>query len=44
MIFRDSTRTQGWEKILQEAMQEKWKIDFENILISEYINFNKNGP
>ena len=29
----------GWEKILREIMQEKWKIAFENVLISEYTDF-----
>ena len=33
----------GWEKILQEIMQEKWKIVFENVLISEYTDFKLPG-
>ena len=30
------------EKILPEIMQEKWKFDFENVLISEYTDFTAN--
>ena len=33
----------GQEKILWEIMQEKWKIVFENALISEYTDFNMEG-
>ena len=40
MSFSDKKMTQILLKL--DVMQEKWKIVFENLLLSEYTDFKKN--